>query len=239
MKVIAGWTWSKFITPQTLSKKAGVVVKVEDIRLRNPGPVDFNNYCTHPLVLITGDGNTLSEDVKEFESWGLSHDLFCANRSLIFFERQVDHWAAVDTEEGMWFSQNVNQKVEDKKKILRHTIGDFPEAYDCFWEMDYEFENEYQRRIFIGNTGYFSMLVALKMGYRKVVLAGMPLNHAGHFYEEEKPENVVNWTGITYTQWMDFKIKRSEEADKVRSLSSYSSFILGKATKEWAEDVIR
>lgn len=232
MQVIGGWTWSKFITPQTLSKKAGVIVKVEDIRLRNP-PIDFNKYCTHPLVFITGDGDTLADDVKEFESWGIPHDLYCVNRSLIFFERQVDHWAAVDTEEGMWFSQNVNDKVERGRRILRHTIGDFPEAYDCFWEMVYEFDNDYQRRIFVGNTGYFAVLSALNMGYKKIVLAGMPLNHGGHFYEEKKPENVVNWTGLTYTQWMDFKMKRPD-AESVRSMSGYSGFILGKATKEWA-----
>ena len=173
------------------------------------------------------------EDVKEFESWEIPHDLFCVNRSLIFFERQVDHWAAVDTEEGMWFSQNLNSKVQPDKRILRHTIGWFPEAYDCFWEMNFKPESEYQRRIFIGNTGYFAVLVAMAMDYQRLVIAGMPLNHSRHWYDKDDPEEVVNWTGITYTQWMDFKMKHPE-ADKVRSMSGYSGFILGKASKEWA-----
>ena len=77
------------------------------------------------------------------------------------------------------------------------------------------------------------------MGYQKIVLAGMPLNHGKHFYEQDEPENVVNWIGLTYTQWMDFKMKIPEQADHVRSMSGYSAFILGQANKEWLKSETR
>jgi hypothetical protein len=40
---------------------------------------------------------------------------------------------------------------------------------------------------------------------------------------------------MTFAQWMDFKMF-VPEADRVRSMSKYSAFILGTATKEWASN---
>jgi hypothetical protein len=218
--------------PPKIARKRNNVIRVLNVKLVN-NHIDWSKHCKRPLVLITGDGNTLKDDVREFESWGLPHDLYCTNRSLLFFERQIDHWAAIDIEESCWFSQNVNQKVEPDKPILRHTIGECPVAYDIWWEMDYAWENDFQRRVFVGNTGYFAILTALNMGYEKVVLAGMPIDGNPHWYEPEEKEG-PNWNGLTYRQWMDFKMKH-EKAGQVKSLSGYSAFILGHATKEWAD----
>ncbi len=75
------------------------------------------------------------------------------------------------------------------------------------------------------------MLTAIKMGYEKVIMAGMPLNFDPHWYDPPETEG-PQWGGFTYAQWMDFKMKHPQ-ADKVRSMGSYSAFILGTATKEW------
>ena len=93
-------------------------------------------------------------------------------------------------------------------------------------------EDEIQRRIWIGNSGYFAVLTALHMGYEKIILLGMPLNHEPHWYERgDQPP--PTWAGKAYTQWMDLVIKRPEAAKKVRSMDGYSAFILGQATKDW------
>jgi len=145
----------------------------------------------------------------------------------------VDHWAAIDVEEAVWFTRYSNSKNEDlKKPIIRHTIGQQSWAFDCYWQMDIDFENEFQRRVLTGNTGYFAVLTCIQMGYSKMVLAGMPLNMEPHWYEPlDEPEG-PNWNGWCYTQWMDFAMK-VPEAKNVRSLSGYSAFILGEATKDW------
>jgi len=231
VKSLGGWTWNKLITPTSVTKKVGNIIKPLALKLRNGNGVDWDKVRGHDTVLITGDGNTLQHDVKEFESWGVPHDLFCLNRSLLYFERQVDHWAAVDCEEGCWFAENINDKVQPNKPILRHVIGDFPMAYDYFWEMDYPFENDYQRRIFIGNTAYFAVLVSMVVGYKKMILAGCPFNHAPHWYETPDVDG-PNWIGLMYTQWIDFVLKH-EHSDYVHSMGDYSAFIVGQATKEW------
>jgi hypothetical protein len=216
--------------PPAVARQRNNVIKVLGLKLINKG-LDLSSIRRNPICLITGDGNTLQAETREFESWGVPHDLYAVNRSLIFHRRPVDHWAAIDIEESCWFTENVNKDVQNGRQIMRHTIGEIPMAYDIWWEMDYAWENDFQRRVFVGNTGYFAVLTALAMGYKKIVLAGMPLDRSPHWYEPEATTG-PNWNGLTYTQWMDFKIQH-QEAEKVRSFGGYSAFILGKVDKDW------
>lgn len=236
MQSIMRWSWQKHKMNRETITAPNTIIKCESLKLLNDPPLDWSKHCTHPVLAIVGDGNTMLDDVREFESWGIPHDIYSVNRSMSYFERQIDHWCAIDSEESAWFMENVNSKVTPNKEILRHTIGYFPGAYDVWWEQDYPFTDEIQRRIWIGNSGYFALLTAIHMGYERIVLLGMPLNHEPHWYERPD-EPPPMWAGKAFTQWVDFKIKRPEEAEKVRAMpaeNSYSAFILGAATREWA-----
>jgi hypothetical protein len=228
-----GWHWRKLYAPPHVMRKKNHLVTISKVRLSNPSQEEeVKKKRGHDLVLITGDGANMIDEVREFESWNLPHDLYCVNRSLLYFERQVDHWAAIDIEESGWFAENVNEKVEPNKYVTRHTIGNASFAYDVYWEMDFEQSNEFQRRVLVGNTGYFAILTAIAMGYKRIVIAGMPLNMDRCWYEPEDADG-PNWMGWMYVQWIDFKLK-CPDSDRVKSMSGYSEFILGKATKEWA-----
>jgi len=219
--------------PPLKTAERGVVVHVERLKLcpEYGGELEWSKYRQHPIVYITGDGRSLKEDTDEFESWDIPHDLYAVNRSLIYHERPVQHWAAIDLEESIWFAENVNSKIQNGHNIFRHTIGYAPLAYDVCWQMDYPFENDYQRRVWAGNSGYFAILTALHMGYEKIIIGGMGIKREPHWYESADADG-PNWAGIVYTQWMDFKML-VPEAEKVKSMSGYSAFILGKASKEW------
>ena len=234
MKTLYSWEWQKKFVPPEVQRKRKHLVNITSVSLTDPEREgDVSRYRTHPLCLITGDGRCLPDNVKEFESWDVPHDLYCVNRSMLYFERQVDHGGAIDIEEAAWFTQHVNEKIQGKKNIIRHTIGSQTYAYDVYWQMDFDFKNDFQRRVLTGNSGYFAVLTALVMGYEKIVLAGIPLNMDSCWYEDEM-EDGPNWNGWCYTQWMDFAIKVPRAAD-VKSLEGYSAFILGKATKDWAK----
>jgi hypothetical protein len=58
------------------------------------------------------------------------------------------------------------------------------------------------------------------------------LDRQPHWYEPGDTRG-PNWVGACYTQWMDFKMQMPDMAEKVRSMSGYSAFILGKAEKDW------
>ena len=234
IKPLMKWTWQNKQTPAEVITKTKSLIKVEDLTLLNEPTIDFSTVRRNPLCLVTGDGNVLPEDVKKFENWNIPHDLYCVNRSMLYFQRQVDHWCAIDYEEGMWFSQNLTNQIAPDRPIVRHTIGIFPQAFDVFWQQSIEFDNDIQKRVWIGNSGYFGILTALQMGYDRIVIAGMPMNNYAHWYEPES-EYGPHWHGVAFTQWMDFVIKKPGKAKKVRSMGEYSAFILGQATREWAE----
>ena len=205
-KLAQRWTWSNKGNPSELVRRKDSIIKVEELVLLNDPPLDFDKIRQSDVCLITGDGDTLADDVEKFESWKIPHDLYCVNRSLKFFKRPVNHWCAVDYEECMWFAENVTKAVQGKHPIHRHTIGIFPQAFDVYWQQAVEFQNEIQKRIWIGNSGYFAMLTALHMGYKKLVLAGCPMNNNSHWYEPDN-EFGPNWHGEAFTQWIDFKMR--------------------------------
>ncbi len=232
MKSLYGWKWVKEYFPPEVRAKPGNIIKPLDMYLREPEKVGDITQChNHPVCLITGDGRSLPDDVREFESWEIPHDLYCVNRSMLFFERQIQHWAAIDIEESVWFAENVNDKIEPEKRILRHTLGEKTFAYDIYWQMDESYD-QIQRTLLVGSTGYFAVLTALNMGYEKIVIAGIPLDFGSHWYDNEDADG-IQWGGYTYANWMDFKMKHPK-ADMVRSMGGYSAFIIGEATKEWA-----
>jgi len=228
-----GWGWRKHNLPHASKrhKDFPFIVTVLNVKLITDVP-DWSIHRHSDTILITGDGGCLGDDCHRFEDWGIDHDLFAVNRSLVFHNRQVHHWAAIDLEETIWFSQNLTDAQNPDKKLKRHTIGDIPGAVDFCWEMDYDWQDDDQKLVFIGNSGYFSVLISIIMGYERIILAGMPLNTLPHWYENPSENVGPNWAGHVYTQWMDFKMQ-VPGADKVRSMSGYSAFILGQATKEF------
>jgi hypothetical protein len=230
---VAGWGWRKKMLPNVGScSEAGkqFVITVLNVTC-NQQVEDWSKHRHSDTVFITGDGHCLADDCRRFQSWNIDHDLFAVNRSLIFHQRQVTHWAAIDLEETVWFTQNITEAQMPNRRITRHTIGDLPDSVDFTWEMDYEWQDDNQRLVFIGNTGYFSVLISLIMGYKRVILGGMPLDSLPHWYEKTETPG-PNWAGHVYRQWIDFK-QQVPGAENVRSMSGYSSFILGEATRDW------
>jgi len=230
---VAGWGWRKKNLPNVgACSKEGhrFIITVLNV-ICNMQVDDWSKYRHSDTVLITGDGSCLADDCRRFQSWNIEHDIFAVNKSLIFHQRQVTHWAAIDLEETIWFAENITEAQMPNRRITRHTIGDLPDSVDFTWEMDYDWQNDNQRLVFIGNTGYFSVLISLIMGYKRVILAGMPLDSLPHWYERAEVAG-PNWAGHVYRQWIDFK-QQVSGAENVRSMSGYSGFILGEATKDF------
>jgi hypothetical protein len=233
MQVISGWRWLNKHIPLKEKLELKHQAQVLDLDCLNKGGFNFAPYRKHETVLITGDGNCLAQDVKSFEDLDIPHDVYCVNRSMLFFERPINHWGAVDCEESMWFTENVNSKIKPTgHRILRHSIGILPQGFDVFWRASsYAQMTAYGQHLWQGNSVFLAILSSINMGYKRLVLAGVPLDTNKHWYDPEGAEG-PNWLGKVYRQWMDFKLKHSQ-ADKVRSMGGYSAFILGAPDKEW------
>ena len=83
MKFIGGWKWTHKNVPREELRRQKNLVKVVKVKLMQE--FDFTPYCHNRVVLITGDGHTLPDDVTRFNELNVPHDIYCVNRSMLFF----------------------------------------------------------------------------------------------------------------------------------------------------------
>jgi len=185
------------------------------------------------LIVIIGDGRSMPDDVETFLRWKIPHDAGALGRAVRQYPSIVNgivrHWFNADGEQSIQWAKALPDDT------LKHTLGDVA-GFDVDWELiqdDYHYEdmtNEAGRMH--GSSAMFATLASLHMGYKRVILAGCPLDTEGHYYFEQSKETLGPiWLGLDFMAWLDFA--QLPDAAKVRSLSGYTKIILGEATKEW------
>ena len=190
----------------------------------------------HPendVALITGDGRTFPEDMKTFLDWKVPHDVMAIGRSINLYPGRVMHWANVDGSESIWWAEHLPIK-NDGKMPIRHTLGEC-RGYDIDWDViDEPLWEKDANVMWHGSTALFATLTCITLGYKKIILAGCPLDSKGHWYFDNLPNNTgPRWLPETYQVWFEFA--KNSGSEKVKSLSGYTSQIVGMATKEWLD----
>lgn len=177
------------------------------------------------IVLIMGDGSCLPDDIQHFLSicYGpkdesIRHDIFAVNRSINFYG-PCTHWGAVDGDEAVY--QAVQLKLQNRN-LLRHALMPEIAGFDIFWEpVDIPAED------WRGNSALFAVEACLAMGYKKIVLAGCPMDHNGHWYAPHYSGPL--WTEDAYKRWE----KLEETKPPIRSMSGWTKELFGELTREW------
>lgn len=181
------------------------------------------------VLLITGDGQGLEEDLGEFLSWHIDHDVMCIGRSIRKYPFHVKHYTDVDSDAGKWVLENLYKTHPKKGRPIRHTLGDVDWCDACWDSDDIDIDPEDVR--WHGSSALFGALIGLEMGYGAIVLAGCPMDKMGHWYygpEHRGP----NWQYSDLAAWLEFK--KDARSNAVRSLSGYTAQVLDRATQEWA-----
>jgi len=89
-----------------------------------------------------------------------------------------------------------------------------------------------------GTSGLYAVKIALLLGYKKIIVCGVPMDNGGHYYDP-KDSSILNHTvrfasnKSSITPWRDLA-KREIPQQRVRSMSGNTASILGKPTQEWA-----
>jgi hypothetical protein len=177
------------------------------------------------VLLVTGDGKTLINDLKRFMALKIDHDVLCMGRSIKQYPGHVTHYVDVDSDAGAWVLQNLEKNNPDKvgpDGILTHTLGDV-DWVDCDWDI-MSCPWPMADVMWHGSSALFSVLIGIEMGYKRIYLAGCPLDSKGHWYFPEEDYG-PRWTMETYQAWFEFA--ETPDAKKVRSLSGYTKTLLG------------
>lgn len=171
----------------------------------------------HPTLLITGDGRCLEDDIGTFLSQPAPHDVMAIARSFKKYPGDVLHWAMVDSQANKWWAEHLPMRNNGKLPI-RHTLGPC-DGFDVNWD-----DGQEDGALWHGTSALFATLVALSLGYEKIVLAGCPMDKNGHWYFGDE-DNGPNWNEEDYQIWREFAL--TEQAKKVRSLSGFTKEVLG------------
>jgi hypothetical protein len=181
---------------------------------------------TSRLALVTGDGRTLHRDLANFLVWKAPHDVISIGRSIKVYPGKVMHWANVDGADSKWWAEHLPGSP------IRHTMGEQP-WYDADWTIQDEYRVPWDDS-WHGSSALFAALIALAMGYNRVVLAGCPMDVKGHWWQGEDKTPGPRWPGESYQAWFEFAAL--SDGARVRSLSGYTAAILGEPFREWVNE---
>jgi len=84
-----------------------------------------------------------------------------------------------------------------------------------------------------GSSALFSLKIALLMGYKRIVICGVPLNNTPRFYDHPDTNYFMADPAI-HMAWQDFKKAIGEEgAERIRSMGGYPLALYGAPEGEW------
>lgn len=196
-----------------------------------PGPVGLSSG----VCLVIGGGRCVWSDIAKF--WLLMGKTFTNDRDddppwttvavndiACHYRPKLQHIASLH--EGQLYP-TVLIRVENDCHLSRpqtHTqrhSADMPGPAQFAWLLDG----------YVGGTSAgFAVAIALAMGHTKVVLAGVPLDGDGHYFDPAFTRLTQFDTRTQQIQWGMFK---NYFNDQVRSMSGLTRDILGEVTEKW------
>lgn len=176
-------------------------------------------------LLIEGSGSSLLDDLSELGAW--SGARMAINFTGVVREVEFDHWASLHPEIFLWapylrgWRSDTND--EETKYLptysgLFHSCRTIPGVKRLnVWKLDRG-----------GGSGLFAVLVGLSMGYEDIVLAGMPQDNSGYFFDlPPKKRSLSSSHGGKSTRRAWEMMASHYDFSKVSSLSGWTKKFLG------------
>lgn len=183
-----------------------------------PPPV-FNNF--KGSILIIGPARNVWDDLKNIEEYDVQQ-VMTVNMMTALYPFPVDHHVSLDKNVARTV-RTCRERFIDENFFYSHTQeyedGSIP------WYIDHQG----------GTTGLFAVLVAVCLGFRKIILAGVPLSNEGYFYYP--PDfKVRNWCKYDERSiriaWVE-QIQKGSWSNMVRSCSGRTASFFGKPDLSW------
>jgi hypothetical protein len=145
---------------------------LSSVRLAGDMPEIAGSY--RGTLLLAGGGRCVWEDLTRV---GPSDaDVMCVNDVGLRFPGHIEHWYTnhSDQIEHLTELRNLGSSGRTWGPKYTHSVAAAPsrEKADVVWPI--------QMR---GNSGLTAILVALALGYGKIIVCGIPLDDSGHFHD--------------------------------------------------------
>jgi hypothetical protein len=172
-------------------------------------------------LIIVGTAKNVWQEFLQAKAIFGQHDTMCINFSLLGFDdlrlkgmEAVHHWSTLHPE---IFALRVTRPPLITHSRTQKDLVDmaWPEISDA------------------GTSSLFSLQVGMKLGYKKIIVVGIPLNREPRFTDFPGAEMVYDDTAI-HMSWSMFLNESPESAKIVRSTSGKTMELYGAPTQEWA-----
>ena len=168
------------------------------------------------FLTIVGGSDNVKNDVKK---WGIHGDIVTVNFSGLFLNRDYDHLASFHCD---LFKHLINLRklAITKKKFYTHSrITENRDFVNYIWSFVPKPKS----------SGLLALWIGIALGYKKILLHGIPLDNSGRFTDIENDE-----TRNLYYEECSKNIDFSKFIN-VRSSSGNSLKIFGEPTWNWIQ----
>jgi len=129
---------------------------------------------------------------------------------------KVEHWTSLHYEH--FYLRDIYFKDHGIKTHGKEKLGNV----DYVWAINRD-----------GGGGLFAVKIALLLGYKKIIIAGMPMDNRPRFYDH--PQAACQFTdGAINLGWKCFKGEIGKEnGDKIKAISGFPKTLFGGFIPEW------
>ena len=165
-----------------------------------------------PLVIV-GCGRCVWDDLIKIKPLTLSPDIMLINRMGLIYPHRAHHFASVHPD---WY-----------EPVIKYHRG----AKDHWEPVQFHKPDMYQGYVPKGpDSSLFGCWIGAHLGYEKIMLAGVPLDESGHFYD---PPGYSKHKYLHDHCVMEWKDGMAHWGEKVRSMSGQTKEWMGEPTEEW------
>jgi hypothetical protein len=192
----------------------------------DPQPPEIYQQCRGSL-LILGAGRSLWEDLESVKYHEFD-DVMAVNFTAAFYPGYISHFATLEADMAS-FCFGLRKRIQDKSEYVHVHINEPGHAENAIlWGIE--------SGIKAGTSGLFAVTVGVCLGFDKIVLAGMPLNNGGRFFDPPTTDSgmMEYEDGFIRRTWENYRFG-GEWAHKVRGCSGRTRGWFGEPTKEWLE----
>ena len=184
-------------------------------------------------AVVLGSARCIWDDLAKIDFDKVS--VIAVNDMILHYRNELHHAVSLHPEEPpLWKQLRWTNGCDSGGHIythshrypshIKHPNGEFKAEHglDFIWEL------EGGRG---GSSGLFACMIGLALGYDKIILAGIPLDGNGHFFDPPEKE-VRQFLGQNITwEWEGANVNYF--AGRVKSLSGRTMDLLGYPPEDW------
>jgi hypothetical protein len=196
------------------------------MRVEGPRPDFPEPEC--PL-LIVGSGRGMWHDLALYCLFQKRSHVMLVNRAIVDFKGpeflKVKHAVCLD--------ENCVELYRQIRQRIRRVDDDIELTHACGGKCDVRWIFDLNSGDRPNDSGAFATAVGMALGYKKMILVGVPHDGCGHYYGP--PHEDLSHLGLPFRNehWENLM---DDYRDRVRSMSGCSRRLFGYPTKEWLND---